>query len=39
MKPKHGQYTYATADTVLSEGDVVLVAGETRSAEGFAALD
>lgn len=39
VKPAGGQFTYATPDTVLSEGDQVLVAGETGSAERFAALD
>lgn len=39
VKPKDGPYTYATADTMLAEGDVVLVAGETAAAERFAALD
>ncbi len=33
------QFTYATADTVLCEGDVIVVAGATSSAERFATLD
>lgn len=38
VKPARGSFTYATADTVLEAGDVVVVAGETRAAEGFAAI-
>jgi trk system potassium uptake protein TrkA len=39
VKPAGGQFTYATADTVLGEGDVIVVAGATSSAEKFATLD
>lgn len=39
VKPAGGQFTYATADTVLSEGDVIVVAGATSSAKKFATLD
>jgi len=39
VKPAGGQFTYATADTVLCEGDVIVVAGATSSAEKFATLD
>ncbi|MGH9153177.1 MAG: potassium channel family protein [Acidimicrobiales bacterium] len=39
VKPAGGQFTYATPDTVLHEGDVVVVAGETSSARAFAALE
>jgi len=39
VKPAGGKFTYATSDTVLRQGDVIVVAGETSSAEGFAALD
>lgn len=39
VKPAAAEFTYATADTVLHEGDVIVVAGETSSAEAFAALD
>lgn len=39
VKPKGGHFTYATPDTVLGEGDLIVVAGETADAEGFAALD
>lgn len=39
VKQGLGTFTYATADTVLSEGDVLVVAGEPRKAEEFASLD
>lgn len=39
LKPRGEAFTYATADTVISEGDILLVAGETSNVEGFAALD
>jgi trk system potassium uptake protein len=39
VKPKGGEFTYATADTVLGPGDIIVVAGATAEAEGFAALD
>lgn len=39
VKPAGGSFTYATPDTVLCEGDIVVVAGETAAAERFAALD
>lgn len=32
-------FTYATQDTVIHSGDIVVVAGERRHAEAFAALD
>lgn len=37
---KHGDepFTYATPDTVLERGDVLVVAGETAAAEAFARL-
>jgi len=37
---KHGDapFTYATPDTVLQRGDVLVVAGETAAAEAFARL-
>lgn len=38
VKPQGGHFTYATADTVLSEGDVLVVAGPTAVAEAFARL-
>ena len=38
VKPVGGQFTYATPDTVLSPGDVLVVAGPTPVAEAFARL-
>jgi len=38
IKPAGAQFTYATADTVIQEGDVLVVAGPTRDAEAFAHL-
>lgn len=38
VKPLGQTFTYATADTVLGEGDVLVVAGATRKAEAFANL-
>lgn len=39
VKPANGRFSYATADTVLGPGDIIVVAGETAAAESFAALD
>jgi trk system potassium uptake protein TrkA len=38
VKPEGGTFTYATPDTVVKEGDILVVAGETRRAEGFSEL-
>ncbi|MCD9622469.1 potassium channel family protein [Rhabdothermincola salaria] len=38
IKPAGGVFTYATPDTVVGEGDTILVAGETARAEAFANL-
>jgi trk system potassium uptake protein TrkA len=38
IKPAGGTFTYATPDTVVNEGDVLVVAGETHRAEAFGAL-
>lgn len=38
VKPVGGKFTYATVDTVLEEGDLLVVAGETEAAEAFARL-
>jgi trk system potassium uptake protein TrkA len=35
VKPRGGSFTYATPDTVVEEGDILVVAGETRRAEAF----
>jgi trk system potassium uptake protein len=39
VKPPTTDWTYATADTVLSAGDQIVVTGPTRKAERFALLD
>ena len=39
IKPSGGSYTYATPETRVSEGDVLVVAGPTEQAEAFARLD
>lgn len=39
IKPVGEAFTHATADTVLCEGDVLVVAGPTRKAEAFAQLN
>lgn len=38
IKPQGGTFTYATPETVVQEGDVLVVAGETRRAEAFGEL-
>jgi len=38
IKPPSGSFTYATADTVIESGAVLLVAGEGDRAEAFAEL-
>jgi trk system potassium uptake protein len=38
VKPAGGRFTYATPDTVLAEGDILVVAGERAQAEAFAHL-
>jgi trk system potassium uptake protein TrkA len=38
VKPAGGSFTYATPETVVHEGDVLVVAGETPRVEGFAEL-
>ena len=38
IKPAGGTFTYATPDTVVQEGDILVVAGETARAEAFADL-
>ena len=39
IKPVGEGFTYATADTILCEGDVLVVAGPTPKAEAFARLN
>lgn len=38
VKPRDAGFTYATADTVLEEGDVLVVAGPSEACEAFARL-
>ncbi len=38
VKPAGGRFTYATADTLVAEGDLLVVAGECAPAERFARL-
>lgn len=38
IKPRGGSFTYATADTRVDEGDLLVVAGECAAAESFARL-
>jgi trk system potassium uptake protein TrkA len=38
IKPAGGSFTYATPDTVVSEGDILVVAGEKARAEAFGEL-
>lgn len=38
VKPGDEGFTYATADTVLQEGDVLVVAGPSKECEAFARL-
>jgi len=38
VKPADGTFTYATPDTVVQVGDILVVAGETKHAEGFSEL-
>ena len=38
VKPVGGSFTYATAETVLADGDVLVVAGSSDKAERFARL-
>lgn len=38
VKPRGGVFTYATAETVLERGDVIIVAGETKEVERFSEL-
>lgn len=35
VKPQGGAFSYATPDTVLADGDLLVVAGDTAAAEAF----
>jgi trk system potassium uptake protein len=39
VKQPGGLFTYATPETVVNEGDLLVVAGSAKRAEAFAALD
>lgn len=39
IKPEGGSFTYATPETIVNEGDILVVAGETKRAEAFGELD
>lgn len=39
IKPAGGQFTYATSEIIVHEGDLLVVAGEQRFVEAFAELD
>ena len=38
VKRKNEPFTYATAETMVQEGDLLIVAGKTRACESFAAV-
>lgn len=39
VKPDGGRFTYATTDTVIGTGDILVVAGATKDVDRFADLD
>ena len=39
IKPRGSSFTYATPETEINQGDILLVAGETEQVEAFADLD
>lgn len=39
IKPQGGTFTYATPDTVVQEGDILVVAGETKRSEEFGEME
>lgn len=39
VKPRGGTFTYATPETVVQEGDILVVAGETKRAEEFGEME
>jgi trk system potassium uptake protein TrkA len=38
VKPEGGSFTYATPETIVNVGDILVVAGETKRAEAFGEL-
>lgn len=38
VKPVGGAFTFATADTMIADGDILVIAGDTRRVEAFAKL-
>lgn len=38
VKPLGGTFTFATADTLINDGDILVIAGDTRRVEAFAKL-
>jgi len=39
IKPEGGSFTYATPETIANEGDILVVAGETKRAEAFGEME
>lgn len=39
IKPEGGSFTYATPETIVDEGDILVVAGETKRAEAFGEME
>lgn len=39
IKPQGGSFTYATPETVVNDGDILVVAGETKRAEEFGEME
>ena len=39
IKPQGGSFTYATPETVVHDGDILVVAGETKRAEDFGEME
>ena len=39
IKPEGGSFTYATPETIVNEGDILVVAGETKRAEAFGEME
>lgn len=39
VRPRGGEFTYATPDTVIQPGDLIIVSGKVSDIEAFASLD